>query len=95
MTTVNYKHYNEAKQRFFERHDFDYTIHTKSMEADGTYVKTYAFYDDNAWYERMSLVTEIVTIIVHGIEVKVPVKLQKTEYWTSYGNAKFCYYERA
>ena len=43
--TVSYKDYFETKKAFFEKHGFDFTTHTSSMDEYDRYHKDYIFED--------------------------------------------------
>ena len=91
---VTYEIYNDDKNQFFEKHGWDFESHTSSMSGDGVYGKTYVFKDNSAWFERMSPVTELVTVTVHGVQIETPVKLQKVSYWTTDNSRERSYFER-
>lgn len=91
--TVTYKQYSEERGNFFKNHEYDYKVETSMMDEYGRYTKTYIFDDGATWYELMSpeFVTE--TIEIKLVNVKVEVKMLKTEYWSSESGSKY-YYEK-
>ena len=94
MANYTLQTYTEEKQKFFEKHNFDYHVTTDSME-NNKYLKTYCFADNAVWYELMGQVEEPVEITVelHGlpITVKQTVKFAKTEYWSTESASNYLY----
>lgn len=90
MNTVTSKQFWEEKQKFFEKHDFNYVVKTTDFENE-RYTKFYIFEDGAEFYELVSFVTEEIETNAHGLTIKVPVKFCKTEYWTTESGSKWCY----
>ena len=90
MNTVTSKQFWEEKQKFFEKHNFDYTVRTTDFENE-RYCKYYSFEDGAEFYELVSFVEEEVETVAHGLTIKIPVKFCKTEYWTTESSSKWCY----
>ena len=91
--TVCYKQYTEDKKLFFEKHNYNYTLDTSSMDEFGRYTKTYMFEDGSVWYEVMSPTLESTEVEIRFVKIKVEVKMLRTEYWSSESSSKF-YYEK-
>ena len=91
--TTTYEVYANDKKNFFEKHDYNYTINTSSMDKYGRYTKTYNFEDGAVWSELMSPETIEQEIEVKFLKVKVNVELFKTEYWSTESASKY-YYEK-
>lgn len=90
---VTYNEYMEDKKAFFEKHDYDYTVDTSSMDEYGRYYKTYNFTDGAQWYEAMSPEYVTETIEVKLVKIDVDIKLFRTEYWSTESGSKY-YYEK-
>lgn len=91
--TVTYKEYMEDKKAFFEKHEYNYSVDTSSMDKYGRYHKIYNFEDGAQWYETMNPVTVTKTVEVELVKVDVDIKLFQTEYWSSEASSKY-YYEK-
>lgn len=91
---VTYEVYNDDKNQFFTRHDWDFELTTSPMADDGSYIKTYAFADSSVFFERMSHVVESVNVTVHGVQVETKVELQKITYWSLDNSRERSYFER-
>ena len=83
--------YMKDKAKFFKKHG-DYKIHYSGMSQNG-YLKSYCFDDGADFYELCGPVNEEVEVELNGVKAKVPVKLFRTEYWSSEDISKF-YYEK-
>ena len=91
--TVNYKQYNDDKQKFFKKHKNDFRCDTTPMDEYGRYWKTYNFEDGAQWCEAMCPVYEKVNVTVHEVECTVEIKFLRTEFWTTESGSKY-YYEK-
>ena len=54
MMTVKFNEYNDDKNNFFKKHDYNFKCDTSSMDEYGHYHKEYVFEDGAIWYEAMS-----------------------------------------
>lgn len=93
MTEVTNEVFNEDKNYFFTRHNWDYEIRTSPLENDGSYIKTYSFADGANWYEKVSPLETVVTATSHGVQFDAKVKLCKTDYWSSDISRERTYFE--
>lgn len=91
--TVTYKEYTDDKKRFFEKHDYDYRIHTSPMDEYGVYTKTYCFKDGAQWFEVMSPEYVDFEVMVKMVVIRDKVKMFRTEYWSTEAGSKY-YYEK-
>lgn len=99
MKVVSYKQYNEQKTLFFNKHDYDFTIHTSGMDCYGTYHKEYVFEDGAIWYEVVSLAQEEVKL--EGVSTITNTKVfgtklveyNKIEFWSSDNSISQYWYE--
>ncbi|MBO7612618.1 MAG: hypothetical protein J6S81_02205 [Treponema sp.] len=91
---VTVKTYEQDKQKFFEAHNYDYSLSTSGMDEYDTYHKTYCFEDGATWYETSRPVIETLTSKAHGFEIKTNVKFMVTEYWNSKESGTKSYYEK-
>ena len=91
MELNGFDEYMKDKAEFFKKHG-DYKLHDSGMSQNG-YLKSYCFDDGADFYELCGPVTEEVEVELHGVKAKVPVKLFRTEYWSSEDSSKF-YYEK-
>lgn len=91
--TVNYKVYNEEKQKFFKKHKNDFNCETSPMDGYGRYWKTYVFADGAQWCEAMTPVIDTIETIHLECKVKVDVKFLRTEFWSTESGSKY-YYEQ-
>ena len=92
--TVTYKEYSEDKRKFFEKHNYDYVCDTSSMNEYGSYFKTYSFADGAQWCESMGAEHITTTVEVMKANVKVEVKMFRTEYWSTDNSSSKKYYEK-
>ena len=91
--TVTFKEYVEDKKAFFEKHKFDYTVETSSLDEYDRYHKTYSFKDGALWMEIMSPSYEQIEIEIKKVKVTTGITLYRTEYWSSEQGSKY-YYEK-
>ena len=94
MKIVSYKEWNDEKIKFMEKHNFDYTVETSSMNEYGEYHKVYVFEDGANWYENMRPVWEKATVEVKRVPCTVEIKLLETEFYSSEDAQSKYYYER-
>ena len=94
-TTVTYEEYSKELKAFAKKHNEkgDMKVYS-SLWEDDHYHKEYCWEDGATFYEVVDLITEMAEAEVHGIKVKVPVKLYRTEYWSTEAPSKY-FYERA
>ena len=92
--TVNYQQYSADKKAFFKQHKNDFECVTSPMDAYGRYYKVYSFADGAQWFENMSPTYEIGTAMVKCVEVKVEVKMFRTEYYNTDDATSKYYYEK-
>ena len=92
--TVTYKEYAKDLRDFSQKHNkkADLKIFTSPMVND-RYHKEYCWSDGATFYEINERVIEIAEAEVHGITVKVPVEMWRTEYWSTESSSKY-YYEK-
>ena len=95
MKIVKSKEWEKEKNDFLNSHlspDNDFTIQTNRIDTDGTIMNQYIFNDGSCFYEVFTIVSEYVTFIHKGIEVKEVVDLKRCEYWTTDNElSKFCF----
>ena len=91
---VNYKEYEELKKRFFEKHDYNYSIETSQMDEYGCYHKEYIFEDGNIWHESYRPTYEKAVVEIKKVSVEVEVKMFCTEFWNTEDSKSKCMYEK-
>lgn len=91
--TVNYKQYESEKVAFLKKHSW-IDCSTSPMDEYGRYHKEYICEDGSIWYEVMGpeMVSEVVEI--KKAQVKVEVKMFRTEFWSSDDSSSKYYYEQ-
>lgn len=94
MTIVNWREYTKAKKDFMWKHDNDFRVETSPMDEYGRYYKTYICADGALWYEIMTPTYETGTAFIRGCEVKVEIKMLRTEFYSSDDSESKYYYER-
>lgn len=94
MRVVDCKTYNEEKKNFMEAHDYNYSIETSPMAADGTYHKIYMFEDGAEWTEVMRPTFEKAEVEIKKVRCQVAIKMLETEYFNSDDGKSSYYYER-
>lgn len=94
MRVVDYKTYTEEKKNFMEAHDYNYTIETSPMAADGTYHKIYMFEDGAEWTEVMRPSFETAEVEIKKVKCSMVVKMLETEYFHTGNGTSSYYYER-
>ena len=88
---MNYTNFMDRKQKFFRKHDSDFTIRTSTMNEYGGYHKEYVFSDGAIWYEVYDRITrEVIVDTDYNCKVKVDVEFFRTESWNT-DNAKSVY----
>lgn len=92
--TVTYKEYSEAKHNFFEKHNFDFTTTTSSMDEYGRYYKDYLFEDGAQWHEDMSPEWVKETVEIKKCKVVVEVKMFRVEFYNTDDASSHYYYEK-
>lgn len=92
--TVKFNEYNEDKNSFFKKHNYNFKCDTSSMDEYGRYHKEYVFEDGAVWYEVMSPTWQNVEVEVKLVKVVVKVKLLSTEFWSSDNASSKYYYEK-
>lgn len=89
---VSYQEYSRERATFFKGHGNGYDVHTSGLSDLVVYHKEYAFPDGAVWYERVSPVTEDLSIRSHGIDIPLQAKFSKTEFWdTDCPVSRYCY----
>lgn len=94
MATVNYKEYTQQKDAFFKKHNYDFRIETSSMDEYGRYHKDYIFDDGAVWHEDMCPTFEEATVEIKKVNVKVEVKMLRTEFYNTDNATSNYYYEK-
>lgn len=89
---VTMKEYYKDMENFFKKHDSkaERTTYTSPMENNSYYKET-SWENGANWYEVTALIEEMVEAEAHGIKVMVPVKMWRTEYWTTEQASKYAY----
>lgn len=90
--TVTKRQYETEKNNFFRKHNNTFKIYTSEME-NNQYSKTYAFLDGANWVEVYSPIIEQGIVSVKGMTYPIPVKLFRTEFFSTESPSKY-YYER-
>lgn len=82
--TTTYREYNEEITKFAQKHNkkSECRIYTSGME-NNRYHKEYCWADGANWYEVTELITEDVTVEVHGLTFTTTVEMWRTEYWST------------
>ena len=94
MATLNYQEYTTKKDAFFKKHKNDFRINTSSMDEYGRYHKDYIFEDGAVWYEDMMPTFEQATVEIKKVNVKVEVKMLRTEFYNTDDATSNYYYEK-
>ena len=92
--TVTFNEYNDEKNNFFKKHDYNFKCDTSSMDEYGRYHKEYVFEDGAVWYEVMSPDCIAYEVEVKMVKICETVKMLRTEFWSSDNASSKYYYER-
>ena len=92
--TVKFNEYNDDKNNFFKKHDYNFECDTSPMDKYGRYHKEYVFEDGAVWYEAMSPDCIAYEVEVKMVKICETVKMLRTEFWSSDNASSKYYYER-
>lgn len=96
MNIVNYQTYENDLNSFISKHSKKSDLHIwTSPLTDGEYHKEYLFEDGSGFYEiNNTNYKEDVEVEVHGITIKVEIKIVKHEYWSTDTSSSKIWYEK-
>lgn len=91
--TVKFNEYNDDKNNFFKKHDYNFKCGISSMDEYGCYHKEYVFEDGAIWYEAISPEYVDYEVEVKLVKIHETIKMFRTEFWSTESASKY-YYER-